>query len=151
MVRKRAAGIRKRAKARADADVRASLTVDTSGVEATVQEAEEVVKMSAVAMISAIRQAAQMGVFLAQIFGVAIDQMMALMIETALLTIELAITSIAAFQVGGYAAIITGKAAYQLAAIMSMLFLIGEIRQKKIESAQQIQGIVSAFRMASFR
>lgn len=144
---------RTRARASEAAEATARLTVDTSGVEQRVRETEDIVENSAVAMISTIRQAAQTGIFLAQATGFAINQIMALQIETALLTIELAATSLAALSVPGatIGALFTGKAALQLGAILSMLFLIVQIEQKKTQAAQQTQGIVSLLRMATFR
>ena len=128
--------------------------LDSANVEKSMGKLGKTAEATGRSILTTIRQTAQMGIFLAQASGAAIDQILALQIETALIIAEVAVASIAVFQAGGFGAFlgVAGiKIGAQLALIISMLVLIKRIKAKKAESAQQTQGIVGALRMATFR
>ncbi len=119
------------------------LHADSTPLKRELAETEQEVKNANLAMATAIRQTAQMGMLVLQVSGVVIDQIFRLYIESLLVGIELAF----AVSAGTFGL----TQAFQIAQIIAMMILIRQIRQKKTDAARQTEGAVQLLRMASFR
>ena len=117
--------------------------LDNTQLRRDVTETEEEVKNANLAMATAIRQTAQMGMLVLQVSGVVIDQIFRIYVESLLVGIELA------FAVSAGTFGITQ--AFQIGQIIAMMILIRQIKQKRVDAARQTEGAVQLLRMASFR
>jgi len=122
--------------------------------DANIKDAEdriEKVESANLAMLTNIRQGAQIGIFTIQAIGIALDQTITLLVEAVFLSIEVA-AEIQALLVGatsGVSAVVSTL--LKGATVVSMGFLIYQLKHKQAESARRTSGIVSGLRMASFR
>ena len=120
--------------------------LDNTQLKKDLNETEQDVRRSNLAMITAIRQTAQAGILVLQVAGVAIDQVFALFVETLLVGIELsfriaAATSIATFGITGV---------LQIGQIVAMLLLIRQIRTKQQGAQQQTAAAIQLLRMGTY-
>jgi hypothetical protein len=129
-----------------DLVVRARMLIDRRSqqeVDKSTQSAARAVNQ----MTTALRRTAQLGISMSTAFGTAIDQSYTMGIEAGLLTIELTSGVIAAESLAGYGFL---KAGAQAAAVASILITIGQLEAGRSRNAQQMQGVVSMFRLLTF-
>ena len=101
-------------------------------------------------MVTGMRRTAQLGIMLSQAFGSVLSQQAQLGIEASLLTLELFTTTSAAVAAGTFGVGAMLRAGARLAAIISMLAVINQLKQHQTQAASMTQGWVSAFRLLSF-
>ena len=119
------------------------LGVNSSAFDRDLDAKKQEVEAARLAMATAIRQTAQMGMLVLQVSGVVIDQIFRLYIESLIVGIELAFT----ISAGTFGL----TQAFQIGQIIAMMMLVRQIKQKKTDAARQTEGAVQLLRMASFR
>lgn len=102
------------------------------------------------AMITQLRRTAQIGISMAQVFGGAIDQTLALGIEATLLTIEMITVTSAAISATALTPMLLFRAGAMTLAIISMLTTIVQLERGQTENANKTRGAVAAFRLISY-
>lgn len=117
--------------------------LDASDVITELDETQEKVRRGNLAMLTAIRQTAQAGILVLQISGAAVDQTLALFVESLIVGIEVAST-VAAGTFG-----ITQI--FQIGQIIAMITLIRQIKAKRSEAATRTSATVQLLRMGTFR
>lgn len=122
-------------------DLKVYVSADTHEVD----EAEKTTMKQVARMSAAIRRVAKLGMGLSILFGENVDQMMRLGIESALLTVELVTSSIAAQAAGN--PILTLKSAAQLTTILSMWGLIVKMKRQRLSAQQESQEMANAYRL----
>lgn len=98
-----------------------------------------------------IRRTAEVGMFFAEASGIVIDQVLQLMIESGLRTIEFISAAIAAQTAGTLGLnVATGKIFLQFAAVALMFAQINALRNQKAEAARRLGYATSGLRALTF-
>lgn len=114
------------------------------------KEEEQRAQRATTAMITNIRQAAQIGIFTAQAMGFMIDQTLTLTIEALLIGIEAAVAINTAL-VSGTTGIGFLKIGAQLGTVTAMIILIYQIKTKQRQAASRTAGVVGGLRLVTYR
>jgi len=119
------------------------LGLDFSDIEHQLEETEDKVARSRLAMATAIRQTAQAGILVLQVAGAGIDQIFMLYIESLLVGIEVSL----AVSAGTFGL----TQAFQIGQIAAMIVQIRQIKQKRASAAASTGAAVQLLRMGTFR